>query len=99
MANYLGECHQELKPSELLQFFERSPSGCGLPPVMPNGGEIYLFCPGEDDTKKGIYAQMMYSKTSTLQNISSYEYKGYFVSFMVVMKSPCVRTFLTPLIA
>lgn len=73
MAKCLGRCHQELKPSQVLQFFECSPTGCGLPPVMPNGGEIYLFCPGEDDTKKGIHAQMIYCKTSTLQMISSFE--------------------------
>ena len=55
MANCVAVCYDKQKSTKVLQYFEDGINVCVFPAARPKAGEVYLFSPGDDDTKKGEY--------------------------------------------
>ncbi len=54
-AKPIGLQAEDLKLDDVLRILQnREPSCvCSVPPVKPKGGEMYVFCPGDDQSKSG----------------------------------------------
>ena len=51
---FIASKSDDLSPQEAFAYLQREcTAGSSFPPVRPKGGDIYLFSPGKNASKKG----------------------------------------------